>query len=26
VIDRGFVRENPYHYLWQLRRRRELAP
>ncbi len=24
VVSRGFIRENPYHYLWQLRRRREL--
>jgi 2-polyprenyl-3-methyl-5-hydroxy-6-metoxy-1,4-benzoquinol methylase len=21
VVSRGFIRENPYHYLWQLRRR-----
>ncbi|MEO7733026.1 MAG: hypothetical protein ABIY55_18840, partial [Kofleriaceae bacterium] len=21
VVSRGFLRENPYHYLWQLRRR-----
>jgi hypothetical protein len=26
VVKRGFIRENPYHYLWQLRRRRELPP
>jgi SAM-dependent methyltransferase len=25
VVHRGFVRENPYHYLWRLRRRRELT-
>jgi len=25
VVSRGFIRENPYHYLWQLRRRAELA-
>jgi 2-polyprenyl-3-methyl-5-hydroxy-6-metoxy-1,4-benzoquinol methylase len=24
VVSRGFVRENPYHYMWQLRRRGEL--
>jgi 2-polyprenyl-3-methyl-5-hydroxy-6-metoxy-1,4-benzoquinol methylase len=24
VIARGFIRENPYHYMWQLRRRGEL--
>jgi 2-polyprenyl-3-methyl-5-hydroxy-6-metoxy-1,4-benzoquinol methylase len=24
VISRGFIRENPYHYMWQLRRRGEL--
>lgn len=24
VVSRGFIRENPYHYLWQLRRRAEL--
>jgi hypothetical protein len=25
VVSRGFIPENPYHYLWQLRRRAELA-
>jgi hypothetical protein len=25
VVSRGFIRENPYHYMWQLRRRAELA-
>jgi SAM-dependent methyltransferase len=25
VVSRGFIRENPYHYLWQLRRRAELT-
>jgi len=24
VVSRGFIRENPYHYMWQLRRRGEL--
>jgi 2-polyprenyl-3-methyl-5-hydroxy-6-metoxy-1,4-benzoquinol methylase len=26
VVSRGFIRENPYHYLWQLRRRSESSP
>jgi len=26
VVSKGFIRENPYHYMWQLRRRGELAP
>ncbi len=25
VVSRGFIRENPYHYMWQLRRRGELT-
>ncbi|HEY1813463.1 MAG TPA: methyltransferase domain-containing protein [Kofleriaceae bacterium] len=25
VVSRGFIRENPYHYMWHLRRRGELA-
>jgi 2-polyprenyl-3-methyl-5-hydroxy-6-metoxy-1,4-benzoquinol methylase len=25
VVDKGFIRENPYHYMWQLKRRGELA-
>jgi 2-polyprenyl-3-methyl-5-hydroxy-6-metoxy-1,4-benzoquinol methylase len=25
VVGRGFIPENPYHYLWRLRRRAELA-
>jgi len=25
VVSRGFIRENPYHYMWHLRRRRELT-
>jgi hypothetical protein len=25
VVSRGFIRENPYHYMWQLRRRDELT-
>ena len=25
VVSRGFVRENPYHYMWQLRRRGALG-
>jgi hypothetical protein len=25
VVSRGFIRENPYHYMWQLRRRAELT-
>jgi SAM-dependent methyltransferase len=25
VVSKGFIRENPYHYMWQLRRRGELA-
>jgi 2-polyprenyl-3-methyl-5-hydroxy-6-metoxy-1,4-benzoquinol methylase len=25
VVSRGFIRENPYHYMWQLRRRAELS-
>lgn len=25
VVDRGFIRENPYHYMWRLRRRAELT-
>jgi 2-polyprenyl-3-methyl-5-hydroxy-6-metoxy-1,4-benzoquinol methylase len=25
VVGRGFVPENPYHYMWRLRRRAELA-
>jgi 2-polyprenyl-3-methyl-5-hydroxy-6-metoxy-1,4-benzoquinol methylase len=24
VVSRGFIRENPYHYMWHLRRRGEL--
>ena len=24
VVSKGFIRENPYHYMWQLRRRGEL--
>lgn len=24
VVSKGFIRENPYHYMWQLRRRSEL--
>ena len=24
VVSRGFIRENPYHYMWQLRRRAAL--
>jgi hypothetical protein len=24
VVSKGFIRENPYHYMWQLRRRAEL--
>jgi len=26
VVSRGFIRENPYHYMWQLRARRALTP
>jgi 2-polyprenyl-3-methyl-5-hydroxy-6-metoxy-1,4-benzoquinol methylase len=26
VVSRGFIRENPYHYMWHLRRRGELPP
>lgn len=25
VVERGFIRENPYHYLWQLRTRAQLT-
>jgi SAM-dependent methyltransferase len=25
VVTKGFIRENPYHYMWQLRRRGELT-
>ncbi len=25
VVSRGFIRENPYHYMWQLRRRAQLT-
>jgi hypothetical protein len=24
VVEKGFIRENPYHYMWQLKRRGEL--
>ncbi|MDB4962128.1 MAG: Methyltransferase type 11 [Myxococcales bacterium] len=25
VVSKGFIRENPYHYMWQLKRRGELS-